>query len=666
MLPLALPPLPSPWPCPGRPRSRQHTGRAAAILGAVVLSLGISTAPGLAADAQLLSLGAGLYDTVTGQVGSGPSITLGFTGVFHISIDGGPQTDAYCIDLLHTISITDTLPQITPNYPCEVVYILNNAFPTADNISGALDDVNLEAAAVQAAIWKFTDDFNTTAPGDVASRAGQIIAAAQNQCETVPPVPQSIDLSPASATNYIDPLYGTGDTTHTVTATLYDTGGQPIPNYPIRIVVSGAAGPQAFEGTTDGSGQFVATYANALVVTGSDTITASVTFTVPVGLEFKTLDKQGIVLAGSSRTGTVTQTATKDWVAVQCGDGLVNAPGETCDPPGAPEPNGQFCRDDCTFCGDGHLDSGEACDDGPDNSDIAPNACRTDCTLPPTCGDGLVNAPGETCDPPGAPQPNGQFCRDDCTFCGDGHLDGGEACDDGPNNSDIAPNACRTDCTLPSCGDGVIDTGETCDPPGSAQPPHGYLCRENCTVCGDGVVQPGEQCDDGNDAECDPLHPREPLNGDRCNNECAGLICRDPSKIKLTAGLDALRYHGIMVPIEGDTIDFDSGVAISLTAGQTLVFETNLPAGAVEARSSGAFNYRNRAARHDGGIWKLRAWPTRNGTYKVTAFCYGDLGQAEAEMVTHVMVSDREWTIRALWRRTATGWVFVGPISLAP
>ncbi|TFH23136.1 MAG: hypothetical protein E4H03_06880, partial [Myxococcales bacterium] len=49
--------------------------------------------------------------------------------------------------------------------------------------------------------------------------------------------------------------------------------------------------------------------------------------------------------------------------------------------------------------------------------------------------------------------------------CGDGVVDEnlGEECDDAGANSDTIPDACRTDCTLPTCGDGVTDTGEQCD-----------------------------------------------------------------------------------------------------------------------------------------------------------------------------------------------------------
>ncbi len=47
--------------------------------------------------------------------------------------------------------------------------------------------------------------------------------------------------------------------------------------------------------------------------------------------------------------------------------------------------------------------------------------------------------------------------------CGDGFVEPPEQCDDGIENSDTTPDACRTDCTVARCGDGVEDTGETCD-----------------------------------------------------------------------------------------------------------------------------------------------------------------------------------------------------------
>jgi cysteine-rich repeat protein len=131
----------------------------------------------------------------------------------------------------------------------------------------------------------------------------------------------------------------------------------------------------------------------------------------------------------------------------RCGDGIVgNTPGETCDPPGsAAGNNGNTCRDNCTVCGDGHVDAGETCDDG---NGVNGDGCENNCTPSPRCGDGIVgNTPGETCDPPGSTAGAiGNICRDNCTVCGDGHVDAGETCDDGnANNSDT----CQNDCTPP-------------------------------------------------------------------------------------------------------------------------------------------------------------------------------------------------------------------------
>jgi hypothetical protein len=66
--------------------------------------------------------------------------------------------------------------------------------------------------------------------------------------------------------------------------------------------------------------------------------------------------------------------------------------------------------------------------------------------------------------------------------CGDGVLDSGtgEQCDDGPDNSDTEPDACRTDCTLAHCGDAVVDTGETCDDGPANSDAAADACRTSC------------------------------------------------------------------------------------------------------------------------------------------------------------------------------------------
>jgi hypothetical protein len=83
--------------------------------------------------------------------------------------------------------------------------------------------------------------------------------------------------------------------------------------------------------------------------------------------------------------------------------------------------------------------------------------------------------------------------------CGDGHLDGGEECDQGGQNSDDAPDACRSDCRAAHCGDGVHDRAEGCDTGADNRDNLANACRSDCTParCGDGVIDDEEQCDRG-------------------------------------------------------------------------------------------------------------------------------------------------------------------------
>lgn len=107
------------------------------------------------------------------------------------------------------------------------------------------------------------------------------------------------------------------------------------------------------------------------------------------------------------------------------------------------------------------------------------------------------------------------LCTAGTSVCGDSVLDPVcERCDDGPGNSDVTPDACRTTCRPPRCGDGVVDTGEGCDD-GNRDDCDGctHACQPEIGLgCGDGVALPacGETCDDGN-----------PTVGDGCAPGCA-------------------------------------------------------------------------------------------------------------------------------------------------
>ena len=125
-------------------------------------------------------------------------------------------------------------------------------------------------------------------------------------------------------------------------------------------------------------------------------------------------------------------------------------------------------------------------------------------------------------------------CDLDLGQCGDEVVQTirGEECDQGESNSDTEPDACRTDCTLPSCGDGVVDTGEGCDDGNNTD---GDGCRADCMLpfCGDGITDPGETCDDGNGESCDgcTTYCVYPTCGDGVHCPALGEDCDDGNSI---------------------------------------------------------------------------------------------------------------------------------------
>jgi len=98
--------------------------------------------------------------------------------------------------------------------------------------------------------------------------------------------------------------------------------------------------------------------------------------------------------------------------------------------------------------------------------------------------------------------------------CGDGVVDDGEECDEGPSNSD--EGECTSECKEAVCGDGHIGPAEFCD---DGNTEDGDQCPSDCLLspeCGDGIIQRGDDCDDGNDD-----------NTDACLNTCVSASCGD-------------------------------------------------------------------------------------------------------------------------------------------
>ncbi|MEM6991996.1 MAG: hypothetical protein AAF721_15915 [Myxococcota bacterium] len=220
-----------------------------------------------------------------------------------------------------------------------------------------------------------------------------------------------------------------------------------------------------------------------------------------------------------------------------CGNGVLDT-GEACDD-GDMFP-GDGCTETCMVepgwacagqpsvctsqCGNGALEAGEECDSNDFGGETCEGLgflggnliCAGNCTVSTaaceTCGNGVAD-PGEDCD---GVDLSGFSCLDlgadggelscgaDCLFdtagcqtCGNDIEEGDEECDEGVANSDLMPDACRTDCTNPACGDGVIDSGEVCDDGLLNSDTEMDACRTDCmpASCGDTVIDTGEECD---------------------------------------------------------------------------------------------------------------------------------------------------------------------------
>jgi fibro-slime domain-containing protein len=139
----------------------------------------------------------------------------------------------------------------------------------------------------------------------------------------------------------------------------------------------------------------------------------------------------------------------------------------------------------CTpVCGDAIVTPDEACDLGTDKNTGESGGCNPDCTLAIYCGDGHVD-PGEDCDD-GANISQYGGCAPGCVAgpsCGDGEVQAPfEECDDGKNKGGYGE--CEHDCQYgPRCGDGHVDSDfEECDS-GTENGKDG-ICRGDCTLVG--------------------------------------------------------------------------------------------------------------------------------------------------------------------------------------
>lgn len=381
----------------------------------IVAALAAAALLPAAADAEAASatyLGAADGVPVTGTRG-GYEWYEGHVGTYFIRIDGmDPVRQAYSVDFERDVDEGESLPQVPSDYPHEVAYIINNAYPQPNRIGVALADSDAEAAAVQSAIWAYTDNFVATDPPHVAQRAAEIVDRARQAARQRPPAPpHSIRIDAPRGVRQVSDV-------HRATVTVFDGWGRPAtgPSFQIEVIDGPSAGRYWSLRGPSANVSYRAPRA------GIDQIEASAMYAVPSGQKFKLPGRQGIALAGDPVIGTITATSSVSWV--DCG-----------------HDDHSECSHECRnpVCGDGIVQGAEQCDDGNDNdNDDCTNACKVN-----VCGDEIVNPWTEECDDGNALMDDG--CTHDCRLprCGDGIVQTAELCDDG---NTVGGDDCPADC----------------------------------------------------------------------------------------------------------------------------------------------------------------------------------------------------------------------------
>lgn len=153
---------------------------------------------------------------------------------------------------------------------------------------------------------------------------------------------------------------------------------------------------------------------------------------------------------------------------------------------------------------------------------------------PNVCGDGAVHAGVEECDAVGLPTAT---CTATCEaiVCGDNVINAPETCDDG---NTVPNDGCSATCRIEGCGDGVVNGTEQCDL-GAANSNTG-ACTLACqnAACGDTFVQPGEQCEPPNTATCSATCQNLVVvpYGDDAHQIASCLACRGDGRVGTPPG----------------------------------------------------------------------------------------------------------------------------------
>jgi hypothetical protein len=285
--------------------------------------------PKAGATSDMIMSGTGAGGAVDGFIGpagsvSDPSVPYpaappagftshpeGFAGViFGTSTVGGATLSLYCINILtvtyggigYNLGTWDASNVHNVGY---VAYLLNHYYPKVPG-APALGSANEQAAAVQAAIWYFSDNYVLSTTDPLRAAVAGIVEDARTNGPQAAPTPPSLSLSPATASGPVGGLVGP----FTVTS----------PSAPAAVVAVGAsmfsdaAGTAAVaNGTTVPNGTQLWLQGAA---PGSATLTATAVATVPSGNVYlysgnfaNVTDAQRLILAQSAEVTTTVSAA---------------------------------------------------------------------------------------------------------------------------------------------------------------------------------------------------------------------------------------------------------------------------------------------------------------------------------------------------------------------
>jgi len=173
-----------------------------------------------------------------------------FAGTFAGTIDTNTAS-FYCTDLAHYLAIFPPHTYVDSGYAGSYIsYVLKNFYPTKTYpYAGALNTVQKEAAAVQCAIWIFSDglDYSTISNSEIRDRAKAIEDDALYHAGVTLPV-KTLVLTPISLLNYCD-------VKDTVKVRVLDENGNPVAGTTVTFSItsgtlSAASGVTGADGYT--------------------------------------------------------------------------------------------------------------------------------------------------------------------------------------------------------------------------------------------------------------------------------------------------------------------------------------------------------------------------------------------------------------------------------